>query len=253
MPSILHRAHLPTFVVRDPREAAQAIADQVQAMLAERPASVLGLATGHTPVLTYRELSRRVEDGELSFAEASTFNLDEYLGLEAEHPASFHAYMRARLFDHVDLTPERCHLPSGRPVDGDWAAECARYEASIAGSGGIELQLLGIGRNGHIGFNEPGSARDSRTRRVELSESTRRANLPDFPPGEEVPHFALTMGIGTILEARRVRVMAFGEHKAEIVHALLTGPITPEVPASFLREHADVELWIDEAAASRVR
>ncbi len=253
MPTILHRAHLPTFVVRDPREAAQAIADQVQALLAGRPESVLGLATGHTPVLTYRELARRVEDGELSFARAATFNLDEYLGLDAEHPASFHAYMRARLFAHVDLDPERCHLPSGLPAGDDWATECRRYEASIRDAGGIDLQLLGIGRNGHIGFNEPGSTRDSRTRRVELSESTREANRPDFPAGEEMPRFALTMGIGTILEARRVRVLAFGEHKAEIVHSLLTGAITPEVPASFLREHGDVELWVDEAAAARVR
>jgi glucosamine-6-phosphate deaminase len=253
MPTILHRAHLPTFVVQDPREAAQALADQVQALLGERPESVLGLATGHTPILVYRELARRVEDGELSLARASTFNLDEYLGLAAEHPASFHEYMRARLFEHVDLTPEHRHLPCGLPAGEDWEAECARYEDCIAAAGGIDLQLLGIGRNGHIGFNEPGSARESRTRRVELSESTREANRPDFPPGEEVPRFALTMGIGTILEARRVRVMAFGEHKADIVHALLTGPVTAEVPASFLRGHADVELWIDEAAASRVR
>jgi glucosamine-6-phosphate deaminase len=250
MHATLPHAPLPTFVVRDPRDAALALADQLATLLARDEPSVLGLATGHTPILTYRELVERVQAGELSFAHATSFNLDEYTGLASDHPASFRSFMRRQLFEAVDFAPERCHLPDGSVAEAEREAECARYEALISAAGGIDLQLLGIGRNGHIGFNEPGSARDSRTRCVELSASTREANHADFPVGEEVPRTALTMGIGTILEARKLRVLAFGEHKAEIIAQVLGGPVCESVPASFLREHDDVELWIDEAAAS---
>jgi glucosamine-6-phosphate deaminase len=182
----------------------------------------------------------------------TTFNLDEYLGLPADHPSSFRAFMQEHLFDGLDLDPARCFFPECPGGPKESAAVAKEYEAAIADAGGIDLQLLGIGRNGHVAFNEPGSARDSRTRSVELSESTRRANAPDFPEGESVPRAALTMGIATILEARRLRVLAFGAHKAEIIHRLLEGTIGPEVPATFLREHGDVELWIDREAAAEL-
>ncbi|MCB9913888.1 MAG: glucosamine-6-phosphate deaminase [Planctomycetes bacterium] len=250
MPTVLlTSAPVPTFVVDDPRDAALALADQVAALLARPQGCVLGLATGHTPILTYRELARRADEEGLSFARATTFNLDEYVGLAPTHPASFRSTMQRVLFDHVDLDAARAHLPHGDVPEEELAAECARYEAAIAAAGGIDLQLLGVGRNGHLAFNEPGSPRASRTRVVELSASTRAANRPDFPPGEEVPRRALTMGLGTILEARRLRVLAFGESKAEVVRRLFDEPVGRDLPASFLREHGDVELWLDAAAA----
>ncbi len=226
------------------------MADEIGALISREEGAVLGLATGHTPARTYLELVRRVQDRELSFERATTFNLDEYAGLAAGHAASFRSFMRGRLFDRVDLDTARSHFLRGEVTEAEQAVECARYEALISEAGGIDLQLLGIGLNGHIGFNEPGSTRDSRTRRVELSEVTRAANRPDFPATEEVPRHALTMGIGTILQGRRLRLLAFGEEKAEIIAELLNGPISSALPASFLREHDDVELWLDEAAAS---
>ena len=248
LPAPLPQLPVPTRVVRDPRQAALALAGEVQALLEDTPGTVLGLATGHTPVLFYRELAERVRAGALSLAQATSFNLDEYVGLEAGHPGSFRSAMARALFDHVDLAPERRHFLRGEAADP--VAECARYEEALVAAGGVDLQVLGVGRNGHLAFNEPGSSRDSRTRHVALSEVTREANRPDFPPGEEVPRGALTMGLGTIFEARRLRVMAFGASKAEAVRAILEGPVDASVPASFLREHADVELWLDADAAS---
>lgn len=242
-------AALPTFVVDDPREAARAIAGELEALVAAEPRRVLGLATGHTPISTYEELVARHRRGGISFAQVRTFNLDEYLGLPADHPSSFRAFMRRHLFDAVGLDRERTGFPECPRGPAHAEGVGAAYEAAIREAGGLDLQLLGIGRNGHVAFNEPGSPRDSRTRMVELAESTRLANTPDFPEGEAVPRAAMTMGIATILEARRLRVLAFGEHKAEIVRRTLGDPVSTEVPATFLREHPDVQLWVDRAAA----
>lgn len=246
-PAPLPQLPVPTRVVSDPRRAALALADELEALLSRRPEAVLGLATGHTPLLLYRELAERVRTGRVSLARATSFNLDEYVGLAADHPGSFRAFMARALFGEVDLPPERRHFLCGEARDA--RAECARYEASLSAAGGVDWQVLGIGRNAHIAFNEPGSPSDSRTRRVELCEETRAANRPDFPPDEEVPGEALTMGLGTILEARRLRVMAFGASKAAAVRAALLGPRRDEVPASHLRAHPDVELWLDVDAA----
>jgi len=243
---------LPTFVVDDPLDAARAIAAQLEELVRDADRPVLGLATGHTPISTYEELVALHRRGGLSFAAVSTFNLDEYLGLPPDHPSSFRAFMQRHLFDAIDLDPARARFPECPGGPKEAAAVAAAYEETIVRAGGIDLQLLGLGRNGHVAFNEPGSARDSRTRVVELSESTRAANAPDFPEGESVPRAALTMGIATIFEARRLRVLALGAHKAEIVRRTLEGPIGPEIPATFLREHGDVELWIDRAAAAGI-
>lgn len=245
-------APLPTFVVEDARGAAHAVAAQIAALIRETPNPVLGLATGHTPISTYEELVSLHRKAGLSFADVTSFNLDEYVGLPDGHPASFRSFMEQHLFNAVDLDPARSFFPRPASAGGEAARNGEAYEQAIRGAGGIDLQLLGIGRNGHIAFNEPGSARDSRTRVIELSESTRQANARDFPEGVEVPRTALTMGIATILEARRLRVLAFGAHKAEIIARLLTDQISPAVPASFLREHPDVELWIDPAAAAEL-
>ena len=243
-------APIPTFVVEDAREAARAMAAQIANLIREAASPVLGLATGHTPISTYEELVSLHREAGLSFAGVSSFNLDEYVGLPDGHPASFRAFMEQHLFDAIDLDPGRSFFPRPASEGEEAARNGAAYEEAIRAAGGIDLQLLGLGRNGHVAFNEPGSTRDSRTRVVELSESTRRANARDFPEGVEVPRAALTMGIATILEARRLRVLAFGTHKAEIVARTLTGEVGPEVPATFLREHPDIELWIDPAAAT---
>ncbi|WP_118136962.1 glucosamine-6-phosphate deaminase [Oceanicella sp. SM1341] len=224
-------------------EAARLIGDH----LAAEPAAVLGLATGRTPLGIYRRLAARHAAGGLSFARATSFNLDEYRGLGPDHPASFAAYMRRELFGRVDLPASRAHVPPGL---GDAAEAAARYEAQIAAAGGIGLQLLGIGRNGHIGFNEPGAPFDSRTREVVLDESTREANAPDFPPGTEVPARALTMGIGTILEARRILLVATGAAKAEALRRAFRAPPDTACPASALTAHPDLTLVCDRAAAA---
>jgi glucosamine-6-phosphate deaminase len=240
---------IPTFVVEDARDAARAIAAQIEALIRANSRTVLGLATGHTPIATYEELVALHRGNGLSFAEVTTFNLDEYFGLPAGHLSSFRSFMHERLFDRIDLPLERSFFPDGARNPSETAAACEAYETAIRETGGIDLQLLGIGRNGHIAFNEPGSPRDSRTRLIELSESTRSANAPDFPPGESPPRAALTMGIATIMEAKRLRVLALGKHKAEIVREVLEGAVGDLIPATFLRGHADVELWIDREAA----
>jgi glucosamine-6-phosphate deaminase len=240
-----------TLVVPDAHEAARLVAAEIAALVSERPACALGLATGHTPIATYAELVELHRAG-LDFGQVRTFNLDEYEGLGAGQPGSFRSFMQKHLFEPAEFDTELVCFPTARTQDEDPGLAAARFEAEIAGAGGIELQLLGIGRNGHIAFNEPGSARDSRTRLVELAENTRTANSGDFPAGSVVPTRAMTMGISTILEARRLRVLAFGQHKADIVRSAILDPIGPEVPATFLREHSNVVLWLDEAAAAQL-
>ncbi|MBE3549977.1 MAG: Glucosamine-6-phosphate deaminase [Brockia lithotrophica] len=233
-----------------------AMSDEAFAIVYERmstnPRLTLGLATGSTPVGLYERLVSAYRTGKLSFREARSFNLDEYVGLAPDHPQSYAYFMREHLFDHVDLPAGRWDIPSG--IAPDLAEECARYEAAIEAAGGIDLQVLGIGPNGHIGFNEPGTSLDSRTHVVELTESTRRANARFFDRPEEVPTHAITMGLGTILRAREIILLASGESKAEAMARLFSlNDFDPELPASSLHRHPEVWVIADEAALSRVR
>jgi glucosamine-6-phosphate deaminase len=239
-----------TWVAAAEGEAESALADELAELLRAKPGAVLGLATGSTPLGLYRELARRVRAGELSFARATTFNLDEFVGLPAGHPRSFEAWMRAQLLDEIDLPRASAHFPDARARDLPAAAR--EFERRIADAGGIDLQILGIGRNGHIGFNEPGSPRDSRTREVELHPWTRADAAPAFGGLEHVPARALTMGVATILGARRIRALAFGARKAAIVRATLRGAVGPDVPSTWLRGHADARLYLDPDAAAEL-
>ena len=216
-----------------------------------KPDCVLGLATGSTPVGAYRQLAAWNREGLLSFGAVTTVNLDEYRGLGPDHAQSYRHFMRANLFDQVDIRPERTYLPDGLAADP--AAECRRYDALVESLGGTDLQLLGLGHNGHIGFNEPGKAFIRETHVVDLARSTIEANARFFHREEEVPRQAITMGIGAIMAAGRVLVAVSGADKAEAVRAAFCGPITPEVPASILQLHRDVVLVGDAAALSGLR
>ena len=199
----------------------------------------------------YATLAERCRSGLVSFARARTFNLDEYVGVGPDHPCSFHRYMADAFFGTTDIDPRQAHLPRGDAPDPD--AEAARYEARIVEAGGIDLQLLGIGRNGHIGFNEPTSSLGSRTRTKTLTESTRAANRSFFDRDEDVPRFAITMGIATILDARACLMLATGPAKAEAVAAMIEGPVSAYCPASALQLHPKVTVVLDKAAAGRLR
>ncbi len=225
--------------------AAQAVIDRVRA----HPASILGLATGHTMVPFYRELVRMHREQQVSFRGVSAFALDEYRGVAAADFASCRGFLDRHLLRLLDVDARRIRLLNG--LTEDPLAECARYEQAITEAGGIDLQLLGIGRNGHIGFNEPGSPLDSRTRVTPLTASTRQANAAAWSGDVAVvPLEALTMGIGTILEAHACLLLAFGASKARAVAAAVNGPVTTSLPASALRRHADVQLVLDAGAAS---
>ena len=235
-------------------ESAQAVAvkaaDICADLIQSKPDARLGLATGTTPKALYAELIRRNQLGHLSFSRIETFNLDEYLGIGPQHPQSFHRAMRDSLFAHVDIDPVNTHLPAGDSVDP--AAEATAYEALIRARGGIDLQILGIGRNGHIGFNEPGSSLRSRTRVKTLSRATLRdSHLPK--PDFEAPVMAITMGIGTILDARALLVLATGATKAAAVAAALEGPLAASCPASAIQLHPDATVVLDMAAAAELR
>jgi glucosamine-6-phosphate deaminase len=232
-------------------DVAAALAERVASTLQDRPDAVLGLASGRTPVDGYAELRRMYAAGTTDWSRVSTFNLDEFAGIDSRHSGSFRTFMERHLFDGVNLRGERIHFLNG--VAADLNAECDRYEAAIAAAGGIDLQLLGIGTNGHIGFNEPGDQLPVRTHRVRLMESTRRDNamLFDNDPSR-VPTEALSMGIGTILRARRIVLVATGGKKAECIRRATSGRLTTHVPASMLQVHADVELILDREAASLI-
>jgi glucosamine-6-phosphate deaminase len=216
--------------------------------LSRKPASVLGLATGSTPLGLYAELIALHRAGEVRFREATSFNLDEYVGLGPDHPQSYAHFMRANLFDHIDLPPERRHIPDGLVTD--FPAHCAAYEEAIRQAGDIDLQLLGLGANGHIGFNEPSSSLASRTRIKTLAAKTIEDNARFFGTPAEVPRHVITMGIGTIMAARQCLVLAVGEGKAQAVAAMAEGPITAMCPASVLQMHERCTLIIDDAAAA---
>lgn len=249
----LKRTPTPPLVLVLPTAAAASVkaAEIFDQAIRQNPRIVLGLATGGTPVACYRELIRRHREEQLDFSGVTTFNLDEYVGLGGDHPQSFRYFMQDQLFDHVNLDPASTHLPNG--LAEDLTSHAAAYEEAIAQAGGIELQLLGIGHNGHIAFNEPGASLDSRTRVVELTESTIKNNARFFRSADEVPRHGITMGIGTILEAERILLLATGEDKAEAVQAALEGPVHTDHPASLLRNHADVTFVIDRAAAAKLR
>lgn len=238
-------------VFDSPQDASCALARRIAEAVREKPGIVLGLATGRTPIATYAELRRLHAAGQVDFAGVSTFNLDEFAGVEASAPGSFRTSMEKQLFNGVNVAPERIHFLSGTAADLD--AECERYEATIAAAGGIDLQLLGIGANGHIGFNEPGDELASRTHRVKLAESTRSDNAALWSGDiARVPREALSMGMGTILKAATLILLATGERKAQCVERTINGPLTTKLPASFLQVHPHVELYLDREAASRL-
>ena len=222
---------------KDYYDMSRKAANIISAQVIMKPNCVLGLATGGTPVGTYKQLVEWYNKGDLDFAEVSTVNLDEYRGLPREHPESYWSFMHRNLFDLVNIRPEAIHMPAGTNMDA--AAECSHYDEIIQHLGGVDLQLLGIGHNGHIGFNEPCESFPAAVHPVELTESTIQANSRLFDRVEDVPTRAITMGIGTILKARRILLIA-GADKREIVEKALTGPITPWVPASVLQLHRDV-------------
>jgi glucosamine-6-phosphate deaminase len=215
-------------------------------LLRAKPDAALALPTGSTPADIYADLVRQHRDEGLSFARATAFNLDEYVGIPPDHPGSFRRAMHEALYRHVDLPPERAHAPDGQAVD--LAAACARYEAAIAAAGGLDLALLGLGTDGHIAFNEPTSSFGSRTRLKTLTGETRAANRNGFG-AEPVPHHALTIGIATILSARRCLLVAFGVAKAAAVANMVEGPLAALVPASALQLHPHATVIVDEAAA----
>ena len=229
------------------REAARIIAKQVKA----KPDSVLGLATGGTPIGTYKELIRMHREEGLDFSGVTTFNLDEYYGLAPNHSQSYHYYMFKNFLNHVNINPKRTHIPNGLAKDVE--AFCREYEEKIREAGGIDLQLLGIGREGHIAFNEPGSSLVSRTGIVALAEETIKDNARFFEREEDVPRYAISMGCGTIAEARKLLLLASGEGKADAVAAFTEGPITAQITASILQMHPNATAIIDEAAASNLK
>ena len=228
------------------RRAAQVIAAEIT----HNPACVLGLATGSTPEGAYRYLVDWYQQGLISFQDILSVNLDEYKGLEPSHDQSYRYFMQSNLFDHVDIVPENTRVPDGLAADPD--AECARYDAYIRSLGYASLQLLGIGRNGHIGFNEPGDCFVKETHVVDLTESTIDANARFIASRDDVPKQALSMGIGAIMGAKKVLLCASGEEKAEAIYNSVCGPITPKCPGSILQLHPDVVLVGDEAALSKL-
>ena len=235
-------------IIQPTPEAATEIAARLVArLLKEKPDAVLGLATGSTPLLLYRSLVEM----RLDWSRVRTFNLDEYLGLAPDHPQSYHHFMWENLFRHVNVRPENVHIPDG--LAQDVPGFCADYEARIRAVGGIDLQLLGIGGDGHIGFNEPSSSLASRTRIKTLTQRTRADNARFFASADEVPSHVITMGIGTIMEARTNLLLAFGDKKAQALAEAAEGPITAMNPASVLQLHPDARVCLDEAAATQLK
>ena len=237
-------------VTKDYEDMSKKAAAIIAAQVAEKPDCVLGLATGSTPIGTYKNLVEWYENGSLEFSQVRTVNLDEYRGLPRDNDQSYYYFMHDNLFNHVNIDEANTNVPDGTNPDAD--AECARYEALIASYGGQDLQLLGLGHNGHIGFNEPAQEFDKTTHCVDLQESTIEANKRFFASADDVPKQAYTMGIGTIMKAKKILVVANGEGKADIVAKAFFGPVTPEVPASILQFHPNVTIVVDETAASKL-
>ena len=235
---------------KDYDDMSRKAADILAAQIILKPDSVLGLATGSTPVGAYKQLIDRYQKGHLDFSEITSVNLDEYKGLAPDNDQSYRYFMNSNLFDHVNIRRECTHVPDG--LTGDEAAECARYEKLIRELGGVDLQLLGLGGNGHIGFNEPGDSFDKLTHCVTLTQSTIDANKRFFEREEDVPRQAYTMGIGAIMRAGTVLLVASGAQKARIVREAFTGPVTPRVPASILQLHSNLIIVADAEACSEL-
>ena len=229
------------------RKAAIVITAQVMT----KPESVLGLATGSTPIGTYRYLVNFFNRGDLDWSRITTFNLDEYRGVSPEDPHSYHWFMRTNLFDQINIRKSNAFLPDG--TDTDARRACDRYDTMIRDAGGIDLQLLGLGKNGHIGFNEPGSCFEKDTHCVNLSTSTIDANRRFFDERDEVPRQAYTMGIRTIMRAKRILLLVSGKEKADILQKVINGPVTPDVPASILQMHQSVTVIADKEALSKIQ
>jgi len=226
------------------RKAANVISAQVILF----PKSILGLATGSTPLGVYRQLIDWYQKGDVDFSKVTSVNLDEYCGLPVDHPQSYHYYMKENFFQHINIQPQNTHVPNG--LANDIHAECVRYDKLISGLGGIDLQLLGLGHTGHIGFNEPDESFDKTTHKVTLKQKTIDANARFFNNESEVPQYAITMGIKAIMQAKKILLVANGEGKADILYRSLFGPITPVVPASILQLHPNVTVVADAAALS---
>ncbi len=233
------------------QEMSRKAANIISAQIIMKPDAVLGLATGSTPIGTYQQLIDWYKKGDLDFSEIRSVNLDEYKGLPADNDQSYAYFMRTNLFDSVNIKKENTYIPNG--LEEDIAKECARYNSIIHTLGGIDLQLLGLGGNGHIGFNEPGAAYEKETHCVKLTENTIQANSRFFEKLEDVPRYAYTTGIKNIMQARRILLIASGENKADALYRSLFGPITPAVPASILQLHNNVTVVADEAALSVCR
>ena len=230
-----------------PEVATEVAARAVARLFQEKPDAVLGLATGSTPLLLYRALIAM----KLDWSRVRTFNLDEYIGLPIEHPQSYHSFMWENLFRHVGIPKQNVHIPDGNAKD--IPKSCAQYEQKIRDAGGIDLQILGIGTDGHIGFNEPTSSLASRTRIKTLTPQTRQDNARFFASEAEVPNHVITMGIGTIMEARQNLMLAFGDNKAQAIAEAVEGPITSINPASILQMHPDAKVFLDAGAASQLK
>ncbi len=238
------------YKAKDYEEMSRKAAGIVSAQIIMKPDCVLGLATGSTPVGLYKQLIEWYRNGDLDFSGVRTVNLDEYKGISRENDQSYYYFMHQNLFDHVNIPAGNTHLPDGMELDSE--KECRRYEELIQSMGSVDLQLLGIGHNGHIGFNEPADAFDKLVHCVNLTQSTIEANKRFFASAEEVPRQAYTMGIQTIMRSKKILIIANGEGKADIVRDAFFGPITPMVPASVLQLHNDVTLVADEAALSKI-
>ncbi|MEW9094267.1 MAG: glucosamine-6-phosphate deaminase [Clostridiaceae bacterium] len=237
--------------VKDYKELSRKASSILASQLILKPKSVLGLATGSTPIGTYEELIRLYNEGVISFSNVITFNLDEYCELESNDINSYCNFMKTKFFSHIDIREENIHIPNG--LAKDIQKECEDYEKEIKKSGGIDIQLLGIGRNGHIGFNEPSFKFESKTFLVNLDEDTIKANSRFFNSIEDVPRQAISMGIKTIMSSKKILLLANGEEKAEILYRVIYGDIIPQVPASILQLHPDVTIIVDEKAGSCLR
>ena len=236
---------------KDYYDVSRKAANIMSAQIIMKPNAVLGLATGSTPVGMYKQLIEWYKKGDLDFSEVTTVNLDEYRGLTHSNDQSYYYFMHQHLFDRVNIDPERTNVPNGMEPDAE--KECGRYEELIRSLGGVDLQLLGLGHNGHIGFNEPGEAFEKETHCVDLTESTIEANKRFFASADDVPKQAYTMGIKTIMQAKKILIVVNGENKADIVERAFFGPVTPEVPASILQLHNDVTLVGDEEHLLKLR
>ena len=257
MPATLtQREKIPTHVFADSTDVNHAVAREIATLIRHRAAAgktcVLGLATGSTPTGVYAQLVHMHQHEGLSFKNVITFNLDEYFPRTPPELQSYHRFMHEHLFDLIDIDPANIHIPDGTIRPEDVPAFCQSYEAKIKAAGGIDLQILGIGRTGHIGFNEPGSSRDSRTRIITLDHVTRIDAASDFFGEHHVPRRALTMGVGTILDSKKIILIAFGEHKAPVIAQAIEGPVTPSVAASFLQQHPSAQMMLDQAAAAEL-